>query len=130
MDICGDRILQVNRKFRPLTESSLNDFHLALEGLSWDFVRYKTVGTNDAFQDFQNAFMGCYRTAFSEREVNDGRCTPGLDWYTEELRSMTNDLNPTSELYDKYKTEPLRKLRNRLKPNYKFDLNKAKIQKL
>ncbi|KAL3277492.1 hypothetical protein HHI36_012838, partial [Cryptolaemus montrouzieri] len=85
------------------TESGFDDFHLALEGLSWDFVRDKTVGINDAFQDFQDAFIGCYRTAFPEREVKDGRWSPGLGWYTEELRSMRNNLNLIYELYDKYK---------------------------
>ncbi|KAL3266533.1 hypothetical protein HHI36_010701 [Cryptolaemus montrouzieri] len=110
-------------------KSEFNDFHLAHEGLSWYFVRDKTVGIKDVFQDFQDAFIGCYRTIIPGREVEDGRCSPGLGWYTEDVRSMRNNLNLISELDDKYKTEQLRQLRNRLKLNYEFELNEAKIAK-
>ncbi|KAL3272800.1 hypothetical protein HHI36_014260 [Cryptolaemus montrouzieri] len=111
---------------RPVTEKGPNIVHSILGGLSLEFIRDSNIQVNDAFNTFHQNFVDSCLIVFPEREIGNFSSYPKIDWYTEELRDIKNHLDLINELYDRYKTEDLKLLRNQTRLHYKLEMDRAK----
>ncbi len=122
MDISGELKNYKMVKCRPLNEKGFNILHQILSQLSWNYTKDENLGANEAFQIFHENFVDSCMIAFPEREVRVSEHGTDSTWYTQELREMREQLELVNDLYNTYKTDNLKTIRNKLKINYKREI--------
>lgn len=109
-----------------MTEGGFFHFHGILQNINWDFLKDNDKDVNFLFSMLHQTFVDAFEIAFPLKHFTETELLR-VHWFTDELRHMREELQLVAEMFFKFKTDNLRLLRNRLRQNYKAEVNRAKV---
>ena len=111
---------------RPLTQRGYLVFHQIFSEFTWNFLTDTAMEMNEKFDLFHKRVLMVFNDAFPEKPRSVRSCDNGLYWYNNNLRKMRESYLLIQELYIKYQTAELLRMRNSYRSAYREAIDSAK----